>query len=83
MLARESNTTTEQRAAIDYAAAMAAPSLPGDIKCKLCITPAPMSKAAIGLADVIDDFGVGDDKALAMLNALHTISLAGAQSGNL
>lgn len=65
-------------AMIDYAAAMAAPSLPGDIKYKLCITPAPMSKAAIGLADVIDDFGVGDDKALAMLNALHTISLAGA-----
>lgn len=51
-------------AMIDYAAAMAVPIVPGDIKCKLCITPAPMSKAAVGLADVIDDFGVGDDKAL-------------------
>jgi triacylglycerol lipase len=63
-------------AMIDYAAAMAAPTVPGDVKCKLCITPPPMSQAARGLADVIDDFGVGDDKALAMLNALHTISLA-------
>jgi triacylglycerol lipase len=63
-------------AMIDYGAAMAAPTVPGDVKCKLCITPPPMSKAAIGLGDVIDDFGVGDDKALAMLNALHTISLA-------
>jgi hypothetical protein len=33
-----------------------------------------MSKAALGLADVIEDFGVGDQKAVAMLKALHTIS---------
>jgi triacylglycerol lipase len=63
-------------AMIDYAAAMAAPADPDDVKCKLCVSPPPMSQAAIGLADVIDDFGVGDEKALAMLNALHTISLA-------
>jgi triacylglycerol lipase len=63
-------------AMIDYAAAMAAPADPDDVKCKLCVSPPPMSQAATGLADVIDDFGIGDEKALAMLNALHTISLA-------
>ncbi|HLZ04031.1 MAG TPA: hypothetical protein VKR55_18035 [Bradyrhizobium sp.] len=61
-------------AMIDYAAAMAAPTLPEDVKCELCISPPPMSKAAIGLADVINEFGVGDEKALVMLKALHTIS---------
>jgi hypothetical protein len=34
-----------------------------------------MSKAAIALADLINEFGIGDEKAIAMLKALHTISV--------
>jgi triacylglycerol lipase len=62
-------------AMIDYAAAVAAPTVPGDAKCKLCISPPPMSKAAIALADLISEFGIGDEKSIAMLKALHTISV--------
>ena len=62
-------------AMIDYAAAVAAPTVLGDAKCKLCISPPPMSKAAIALADLIREFGIGDEKAIAMLKALYTISV--------
>ena len=62
-------------AMIDYAAAAAAPTVPGDAKCKLCISPPTMSKAAIALADLINEFGIGDEKAIAVLKALRTISL--------
>ena len=62
-------------AMIDYAAAVAAPTVPGDAKCTLCISPPPMSKAAIALADLINEFGIGDERAIAMLKALHTISV--------
>jgi len=34
-----------------------------------------MSKAAIALADLINEFGIGDEKAIAVLKALRTISL--------
>jgi triacylglycerol lipase len=64
-------------AMIDCAATMPATTSPQDAKCVVCIStpvPQPMSKAAIGLADVIEDFGIGDERAVAMLKALHTIS---------
>jgi hypothetical protein len=61
---------------IDFAAAMAAQTTPDDVKCKLCVSPKPMSDAAIGLAIVINDFGMGDEKALEMLKALRSISLS-------
>jgi len=61
-------------AMIDYAAAMAAPTTPGDVKCELCISPPPMSEATKGLAALINEFGIGDEKTLAMLKALHKIS---------
>lgn len=34
----------------------------------------PMSEAAKGLAAVINEFGVGNERAVVMLKALHTIS---------
>jgi hypothetical protein len=64
-------------AMIGCAATMPATTSPQDAKCVVCISlpvPQPMSKAALGLADVIEDFGVGDQKAVAMLKALHSIS---------
>jgi triacylglycerol lipase len=64
-------------AMIGCAATMPATTSLQDAKCVVCISPPvpqPMSKAALGLADVIEDFGVGDQKAVAMLKALHTIS---------
>jgi len=61
-------------AMIDYAAVGAAPTVP-DAKFTLCISPPPMSKAAITLADLINEFGIGDERAIAMLKALHTISV--------
>ena len=64
-------------AMLGCAATMPATTSPLDRKCVVCIAvPAPhqMSKAALGLADVIEDFGIGDEKAVAMLKALHSIS---------
>ena len=64
-------------AMIGCAATMPATTSPQDAKCVVCISlpvPQPMSKAALGLADVIEDFGIGDEKAVAMLKALHGIS---------
>lgn len=61
-------------AMIDYADTMAAPTTPQDASCKACIGPPPMSDAAKGLASLINDFGVGDERAVVMLKALHTVS---------
>ncbi|MFZ0150916.1 MAG: hypothetical protein WAM72_21745, partial [Xanthobacteraceae bacterium] len=61
-------------AMIDYADAMAAPTTPKDTSCKACIGPPPMSDAAKGLALLINEFGVGDERAVVMLKALHTVS---------
>jgi len=61
-------------AVIDYAAETAAPKTAQDADCVACITPPPMSEAAKALATVINEFGIGDKRALTMLKALHTIS---------
>ena len=61
-------------AMIDYADAMAAPTTKQDASCKACIGPPPMSDAAKGLAVLINEFGVGDERAVVMLKALHTVS---------
>jgi triacylglycerol lipase len=51
------------------------PVIAADTKSKGCITSPPMSNAAKGLALVINEFGIGDERALAMLKAVHTISV--------
>jgi triacylglycerol lipase len=61
-------------AMINYAAEQSAPTTAQDAGCVACISPAPMSAAAKGLADVINEFGIGDEKSVAMLKALHNIS---------
>jgi triacylglycerol lipase len=63
-------------AMIDYADTMAAPTTPQDASCKACIVPPPsvMSDAAKGLALLINDLGVGNERAVVMLKALHTVS---------
>jgi len=63
-------------AMIDYADTMAAPTTQQDASCKACICapPSRMSEAANGLALVINEFGVGDERAVVMLKALHTVS---------
>jgi triacylglycerol lipase len=63
-------------AMIDYADTMAAPTTQQDLSCKACICPPPSvaSDAAKGLALLINDFGVGDERAVVMLKALHTVS---------
>lgn len=61
-------------AMIDYAQTMAAPTIPKDASLKACIHPPPMSDEAKALAVVINSFGVGEERALVMLKALHTVS---------
>jgi triacylglycerol lipase len=63
-------------AMIDYADTMAAPTTAQDASFKACIVPPPsvMSDAAKGLALLINDFGVGSERAVVMLKALHTVS---------
>ena len=61
-------------AMIDFAAEQAAPTTAQDLGCVGCVTPPPMTEAAKGLAAVINEFGIGDAKAVAMLKALHSIS---------
>jgi hypothetical protein len=61
-------------AMINFAETMAAPTTIQDASCKLCISPPPMSEAAKGLAAVINEFGVGNERAVVMLKALHEIS---------
>lgn len=46
-----------------------------DAESKACIAPPPMSDAAKGLAAVINEFGIGDKRSVAMLKAVHTISV--------
>lgn len=62
-------------AMIDYAAELAAPKTADDADCVACISPLPMSAAAKGLADVINEFGIGDQRTLTMLKALYTVSV--------
>jgi len=62
-------------AMIDYTDTMAAPTTAQDASCKSCILPPPsaMSDSAKALATIINEFGVGDERALVMLKALHTV----------
>ena len=52
------------------------PTLPQDASCKSCILPPPsaMPESAKALATIINEFGVGDERALVMLRALHTVN---------
>jgi triacylglycerol lipase len=62
-------------AMIDYADTITAPTTPQDASCKACIGPPPMSDPAKGLALLINDFGVGDERAVVMLKALHRVNM--------
>ena len=64
-------------AMIDYKDTMAAPTTAQDASCKSCILgpSSTMPEAAKALAVIINEFGVGDEKTLAMLKALHTASM--------
>ena len=59
---------------IDYANTMKAPTTPQGASCSACIGPPRMSEAAKGLASLINEFGIGDERAVVMLKALHTVS---------
>ncbi|MGA2056345.1 MAG: hypothetical protein ABSG88_13630 [Bradyrhizobium sp.] len=60
-------------AMIDYAGTLPFTTSPQDASCVACISPPPMSDEAKGLAAVINAFGVGDQKAVAMLKSLHPL----------
>ena len=62
---------------IDYKDSIAAPTTAQDASCKSCVLgpSSTMPEAAKALALIINEFGVGDEKALAMLKALHTASM--------
>jgi len=62
---------------IDYKETMAAPTTVQDASCKSCILgpSSTMPETAKALAVIINEFGVGDEKALVMLKALHTASM--------
>lgn len=64
-------------AMIDYKETMAAPTTVQDASCKSCILgpSSTMPETAKALAVIINEFGVGDEKALVMLKALHTASM--------
>ena len=64
-------------AMIDYKDTMATPTTAQDASRKSCILgpSSTMPEAAKALAVIINEFGVGDEKALAMLKALHTASM--------
>jgi triacylglycerol lipase len=51
------------------------PVIAADAKSKACIAPPPMSDAAKGLALVINEFGIGDERAAAMLKAVRTFGV--------
>lgn len=65
-------------AMIDYADTMAAPTSPQDASSKACILSPPPSttETAKAFATIINDFGVGDQKAVVMLKALHAANQA-------
>jgi hypothetical protein len=52
------------------------PTTQQDLSCKACIRPPPSvaSDAAKGLALLINEYGVGDERAVVMLKALHTVN---------
>jgi len=64
-------------AMIDYKDTMAAPTTAQDASCKSCILgpSSTMPEAAKALATIVNEFGVGDERALAMLKALHAASM--------
>jgi len=64
-------------AMIDYNDTMAAPTTAEDASCKSCILgpTSTMPESAKAMAVIINEFGVGSEKALVMLKALHTVSM--------
>ena len=60
-------------AMLDFQQASAAPSTAQDVACKACILggASTVPEAAKALAIVIDEFGIGTEKAVIMLKALH------------
>ena len=63
-------------AMIDYKETMAAPTTAQDASCKSCILapPSAMTDVTKALATIINEFGVGDDRAVVVLKALHAVS---------
>jgi triacylglycerol lipase len=63
-------------AMIDYKDTMAAPTTAQDATSKSCILPPPsaMPETAKARATIINEFGVGDQRTLVMLKALHTVN---------
>ena len=62
-------------AMIDYNDTMAAPTTAEDASCKSCILgpTSTMPESAKAIAVIVNEFGVGSEKAL--LKALHTVSM--------
>lgn len=56
--------------------AVAVPTSAQDASCAACILPRPpgMPESAIALATIINEFGVGDERAVIMLKALHEVN---------
>jgi triacylglycerol lipase len=63
-------------AMIDYKDTMAVPGVAQDPDCTACVVPPPsaMPQSAKALATIVNEFGVGSEKAFVMLKALHTVS---------
>jgi hypothetical protein len=63
-------------AMIDYKDTMAVQGVAQDPDCTACVIPPPsaMPESAKALATIVNDFGVGSEKAFVMLKALHTVS---------
>ncbi len=60
-------------AMIDYKDTMASPTIPQDASCTACAGPPPMPETAKALATIINELGVGSEKAIVMLKALHEV----------
>jgi triacylglycerol lipase len=56
--------------------AVAVPTTAQDASCAACILPTPpgMPESAKALATIINEFGVGDERAVIMLKALHEVN---------
>jgi hypothetical protein len=57
--------------------AVALPTTALDASSAACILPRPpgMSESAKALATIINEFGVGDERTVIMLNALHEVNV--------
>jgi hypothetical protein len=55
---------------------VAVPKTVQDASCAACILPTPpgMPESAKALATIINEFGVGDERAVIMLKALHEVN---------